>query len=88
MRINGSYRSNLRVATLANTRNRLRVHATQEWHDLYQESTNAELQAFLDRYTKGFKNNWEQTPKVRVSILRYNQVRIPNRYKQTWKRDN
>ncbi|KAF4334683.1 cocaine esterase [Fusarium beomiforme] len=41
----------------------LRVHATQEWHDLYQQETNDELQQFLDRYTKGKDNGWEQTPR-------------------------
>ncbi|KAK2027851.1 alpha/beta-hydrolase [Colletotrichum zoysiae] len=50
----------------------LRVHATQEWHDLYQQETNNELQQFLDHYTKGKDNGWKQTPKVRVSILWYN----------------
>jgi hypothetical protein len=54
---------------------RLRVHATQEWHDLYQQSTNDDLQLFLDRYLKGIENGWELTPRVRASILRYNQVR-------------
>jgi len=54
---------------------RLRVHSTQEWHDLYQKETNDELQKFLDRYTKGTENGWEDTPKVRVSIYRYNKVR-------------
>lgn len=50
------------------------MHATQEWHDLYQQETNDELQQFLDRYTKGKDNSWELTPRVRVSILRYNKV--------------
>jgi len=53
---------------------RLRVHATQEWHDLYQESTNEDLQKFLDHYLKSVDNGWEKTPKVRVSLLRYNKV--------------
>lgn len=53
---------------------RLRVHPTQEWYDMYQPETNDELQRFLDRYTKGIQNDWEETPQVRVSILRFNQV--------------
>jgi hypothetical protein len=53
----------------------LRVHATQEWHDLYKQSTNDELQRFFDRYLKDIENGWEETPKVRASILRFNQVR-------------
>ncbi|KAL4811369.1 Alpha/Beta hydrolase protein [Aspergillus unguis] len=56
----------------------LRVHATQEWHDLYQTSTNDELQKFFDRYTKGIDNGWEQTPKARVSLLRYNNDPLVN----------
>ena len=56
---------------------RLRVHATQEWHDLYKKSTNDELQSFLDRYTKDIENGWEQTPKVRTSLLRFNKVSRP-----------
>jgi hypothetical protein len=56
---------------------RLRVHATQEWHDLYQKETNDELQKFLDRYTKDIDNGWEETPKVRVSIYQYNKVKFP-----------
>jgi hypothetical protein len=53
---------------------RLRVHATQEWHDLYQKSTNDDLQKFLDHYLKSIDNGWEKTPKVRVSLLQYNEV--------------
>ncbi|KAE8380085.1 alpha/beta-hydrolase [Aspergillus bertholletiae] len=56
----------------------LRVHATQEWHDLYQASTNDELQRFFDFYTKGIRNGWEETPKARVSLLRYNKEPLTN----------
>ncbi|KAF5238961.1 hypothetical protein FANTH_10133 [Fusarium anthophilum] len=62
----------------------LRVHATQEWHDLYQQETNDELQQFLDRYTKAKDNRWELTPKVRVSILRYNKEPIVNHVFPAW----
>lgn len=53
---------------------RLRVHPCQEWYDLYQQDTDDELQKFFDRYMKGIENDWESTPKVRVSILRCNVV--------------
>ncbi|KAE8347389.1 hypothetical protein BDV24DRAFT_157681 [Aspergillus arachidicola] len=56
----------------------LRVHPTQEWHDLYQKSTNDELQKFFDFYTRGVNNEWEQTPKARVSLLRYNKEPLVN----------
>lgn len=55
---------------------RLRLHPTQEWHDLYQPSTIEDLKRFLDFYTKGIQNGWESTARVRVSAIRYNQVRV------------
>lgn len=58
------------------SRPRLRVNCTQEWHDLYQEDTIADLKKFLDFYMKGVNNGWEQTPKARISILRYTRVSI------------
>lgn len=53
---------------------RLRVHPTQEWHDLYQPDSVNDLCHFLDRYTKGVENGWEETPALRVSILGFNKV--------------
>ncbi|OJJ07753.1 hypothetical protein ASPVEDRAFT_57030 [Aspergillus versicolor CBS 583.65] len=52
----------------------LRVHPTFEWHDLYKSEVNDELQQFFDRYTKGYQNCWEQTPRVRVSTLAFNKA--------------
>lgn len=52
----------------------LRVHATQEWHDLYQKDANDELERFMERYLKGVGNGWEETPRVRVSLLGFNKV--------------
>ncbi|KAJ5901239.1 alpha/beta-hydrolase [Penicillium tannophilum] len=62
----------------------LRVHPYQEWYDLYQESTNDELQKFFDKYTKGLDNGWELTPKVRVSLLHFNQDPIINHVFEDW----
>ncbi|SCV59682.1 related to cocaine esterase [Fusarium fujikuroi] len=56
----------------------LRMNATQEWHDLYRDDTNADLKKFLDFYMKGAENGWEMTPKVRISVIRYNQSPIEN----------
>ncbi|TKA23742.1 hypothetical protein B0A54_17914 [Friedmanniomyces endolithicus] len=43
-----------------------------EWHDLYQPSTNDELQLFFDRYTKGIDNGLEEKlPRVRENIVNY-----------------
>ena len=44
----------------------------QEWYELYSESESmVELQHFFDRYLKGLHNDWEKTPKVRWSVLRF-----------------
>ncbi|KAJ4996569.1 hypothetical protein K4K48_008328 [Colletotrichum sp. SAR 10_66] len=50
----------------------LRIHPTQEWFDIYQPETNDDLQRFLDHYLLAKDNGWELTPKVRLSMLRYN----------------
>ncbi|KAH6629745.1 Alpha/Beta hydrolase protein [Boeremia exigua] len=49
----------------------LRIHGTQEWHDLYKPENNDDLQRFLDRYLLNKENGWENTPKVRLSLLRF-----------------
>ncbi|MDJ0392936.1 CocE/NonD family hydrolase [Rhodococcus sp. G-MC3] len=47
----------------------LRIHNGQEWPDYYDETNVEELQRFFDRYLKGEDNGWEQTPRVRYSVL-------------------
>ncbi|KAF2137085.1 uncharacterized protein K452DRAFT_114106 [Aplosporella prunicola CBS 121167] len=47
----------------------LRVHASQEWHDIYRPDVNDELQQFFDHYCKGINNGWEKTPAFRISLL-------------------
>ncbi|ETS77006.1 hypothetical protein PFICI_10880 [Pestalotiopsis fici W106-1] len=47
----------------------LRVHPYQEWSDLYRPEINDELQSFFDKYCKGVDNDWETTPKFRLSLL-------------------
>ncbi|RHZ56272.1 CocE/NonD family hydrolase [Aspergillus thermomutatus] len=50
----------------------LRVHATQEWHDIYRPEATDDLQRFFDFYAKGIQNGWEsETPRVRLSLLGY-----------------
>ncbi|KAJ5814182.1 uncharacterized protein N7503_000932 [Penicillium pulvis] len=56
----------------------LRMHPTQEWHDLYQEDSIADMKRFLDFYTKGISNGWEKTPRARISVLRFNQPPFKN----------
>ena len=47
----------------------LRIHNSQEWPDYYDEANMEDLRRFFDRYLKGEDNGWEQTPRVRYSIL-------------------
>ncbi|KAJ5701960.1 hypothetical protein N7488_009508 [Penicillium malachiteum] len=54
----------------------LRIHLTQEWFDIYQPFANDDLQRFLDHFPLGKSNGWEMTPKVRLSLLRYNKAPI------------
>ncbi|KAL2838515.1 alpha/beta-hydrolase [Aspergillus pseudodeflectus] len=77
----GSFRG---FTEIVHSKKWLRVHPTQEWHDLYQKSTNDDLQKFFDFYTKGIRNGWEDTPRVRVSILRYNKEPLVNRIFPDW----
>lgn len=53
---------------------RLRIHPRQEWSDLYKRENTEELDQFFEYYLKGVKNNFPQTPKVRVSLLSFNKV--------------
>jgi hypothetical protein len=55
---------------------RLRINGTQEWYDLYQDGSVQDFRKFLDFYTKDIKNGWEETPRARVSVLRFNKVII------------
>jgi predicted acyl esterase len=47
----------------------LRVHNTQEWPDYYDPANVEDLRKFFDRYLKDEDNEWEQTPRVRYSVL-------------------
>ncbi len=47
----------------------LRIHNTQEWPDYYDEAHVEDLRKFFDRYLKDEDNDWEQTPRVRYSVL-------------------
>lgn len=45
----------------------LRVHNTHEWPDLYQYED--DLLRFFDHVIKGSANGWQDTPRVRLSVL-------------------
>ncbi|KAF5507921.1 putative serine esterase [Colletotrichum aenigma] len=52
----------------------LRVHNCQEWPDYYEDCNQKDLLRFFDRYLKDQKNDWETTPKVRLSVLHFGLV--------------
>ncbi len=47
----------------------LRVHATMEWPDYYEEANTEDQRRFFDCYLKGVDNGWRETPRVRYSVL-------------------
>ncbi|WP_178945461.1 CocE/NonD family hydrolase [Kocuria sp. TGY1127_2] len=58
----------------------LRIHNGQEWPDYYDEANVEDLRRFFDHFLKDENNGWEQTPRVRYSVLDLeggDQVRIP-----------
>ncbi|MYX16249.1 CocE/NonD family hydrolase [Streptomyces sp. SID8374] len=58
----------------------LRVHNSQEWPDYYDADNTEDLRRFFDHFLKGEENGWEQTPRVRYSLLDLqggDQVNVP-----------
>ncbi|KAL3460183.1 X-Pro dipeptidyl-peptidase C-terminal non-catalytic domain-containing protein [Aspergillus heterothallicus] len=49
------------------------VNATHEWHDLYTDERVADLGRFFDYFLRDVKNDWLQTPPVRLPIMRCTQ---------------
>lgn len=47
----------------------LRIHNSQEWPDYYDEANVEDLRRFFGHYLLGMDNGWEQTPRVRYSVL-------------------
>lgn len=47
----------------------LRIHNTMEWPDYYEEVYSNDLLRFFDHYLKGADNGWQETPRVRYSVL-------------------
>lgn len=54
---------------MASERAWLRIHNTQEWPDYYDEANVEDLRRFFDHVVKGVDNGWDQTPRVRYSLL-------------------
>lgn len=55
----------------------LRIHNSHEWKDFRDNQD--DLLKFFDRYLKDIKNDWEKTPKVRMSVLNPDGEDIVNR---------
>jgi predicted acyl esterase len=47
----------------------LRVSNEFEWIDIADRDNIADLRRFFDRFLKGLDNGWEDTPRVRLSVL-------------------
>ncbi|MFF2486175.1 CocE/NonD family hydrolase [Microbacterium sp. NPDC058062] len=47
----------------------LRLNNTQEWYDQYSDEYQNDALRFFDHFLKGIDNGWEQTPRVRASII-------------------
>lgn len=47
----------------------LRISNTHEWTDYYNPKHVEDLRKFFDCYLKGIDNGWENTPKIRMSVL-------------------
>jgi predicted acyl esterase len=62
----GTFRAWRRIAS---EKKWLRIHNGQEWPDYYDEENREDLRHFFDRYLKDNENGWEQTPRVRYSLL-------------------
>lgn len=58
----------------------LRVHNKHEWTDYYENTE--DLRRFFDYYLKGVKNDWQQTPRVRLAVLNPGGKDIVNRPEQ------
>jgi predicted acyl esterase len=54
---------------MASDKKWLRIHNSQEWPDYYDEENREDLRRFFDHYLKDDENGWQQTPRVRYSLL-------------------
>ena len=62
----GTFRAWRRIAS---DKKWLRIHNSQEWPDYYDEDNREDLRRFFDCYLKDEESGWEQTPRVRYSLL-------------------
>lgn len=62
----------------------LRVHNDQEWIDLADPANIRDLKKFFDRYLRDIDNGWEDTPRVRLSVLDPGGADIVGRREDDW----
>jgi uncharacterized protein len=62
----------------------LRVHNTFEWPDYYDPENLEDLRKLFDYYLKGIKNDWPQTPRVRIAVLDPGYEESVNRPVEGW----
>ena len=62
----GTFRGWRRIASAEKW---LRIHDNMEWPDYYEDVNHADLLRFFDHYLKGIANGWQETPRVRYSVL-------------------
>ena len=54
---------------MSSTEKWLRIHDNQEWPDYYEDANQEDLRRFFDCYLRGATNGWQDTPRVRYSLL-------------------
>ena len=62
----------------------LSVINNQEWPDYYALPQMEDLKGFYDHFLKGIQNDWEKTPRVRLSILDPGGLDQINRPEKEW----
>ncbi|MGW3133647.1 CocE/NonD family hydrolase [Streptomyces sp. NPDC001123] len=69
---------------LGSERKWLRIHNVQEWVDIATPERVEDLRRFFDRYLHGHDNGWEDTPRIRLSVLDPGGEDIVDRVEETW----
>lgn len=52
----------------------LRLQRDSQWFDFHNPENLEDLKRFYDRYLKGIRNGWEETPRVRIDVMDYGDV--------------
>lgn len=69
---------------LASPHKWLRIHNNQEWLDGPDPNSIRDLLKFFDRYLKDIDNDWEDTPRVRLSVLDPGGTDVVGRPEENW----